>query len=354
MNLRAFFYIFKLYLRSFFITLFALVFIITLIDFVQHMKSIEGMNRAFLYIYYVASNTLSLIYPIALVFGAVMALSSLLFKNHLVAFSSFGYKKFSLIKPIFIGSFLIIATVIGLNFTKFAYAGDKAEAIISDTQIYHSVENIFFKYNSSFVSAKSMDAVKKELKDVTLYYINKDRLRYLMEFKKATFKDGAWLAQDVVKKVIKYKNNLPQGYRVEQIKEVTILKGYYPKVVRLLYEGKRMSIQDGLKAMSLLDEQHIDNSKIKAALYERVIMPLFAPFLILIIGMLTPLHQRFFSRSKYYLYSLGATLVVWSLLYSTSMLSKNSTLPAILGQPVIVLILAIISLYLLVKKRNNI
>ncbi len=351
---RAFLYVFKQYLKNFFVTLFALVFIITLIDYVQHIKSIAGINRAFLYIYYTASNVITIIYPIALVFGAVMTMSSLLFKNHLVALSSFGYKKSSVAKPILLGVFLLYLTVVGLNFTKFAYAGDKAEAVLNDAADFKSVDNIFFKYNNSFVSAKSMDVVNKKLKDVTLYYINSGRLRYLMEFKEATFNDGSWLAKDITKKSLEYIDNRPNGYTLSHIDSSKILEGYYPKVVRLLYEGKRMSIQDGFKAMSLLDKQNIDSSKIRAALYERVIMPLFAPFLVLIIVMLTPIHQRYFSKSKFYLYSLGGTLVVWSLLYSSNMMSQNGAISAIFGQPLVVLILAIISIVVFVKRRNRI
>ena len=249
---------------------------------------------------------------------------------------------------------LLYATVVGLNFTKFAYAGDKAESIVNDTQMYNSVDNIFFKYDNSFVSAKSMDVVNKELNDVTLYYIYDGRLRYLMEFKKAKFKMGSWLASDITKKNLNYINNVPNGYTISHMDKTTILEGYYPKVVRLLYEGKRMSIQDGLKAMNLLNSQNIDNSKIRVALFERIIMPLFAPFLILIIIMLTPIHQRFFSKSKFYLYSLGGTLVVWSLLYSSNMMSLNGAISAIFGQPLVVLILAVISIIIFFKRRNRI
>ncbi len=351
---RAFFYIFKLYIKNFFITLFAIVFIISLIDFVQHINSIQGMNRAFLYFYYTASNTATIIYPISLVFAAVMTLSSLLFKNHLVALSSFGYKKRTIIMPIILGSILIYFAFIGLNFTKFAYSGDKAESILKDIPTFNNVDNIFFKYNNSFVSAKKLDVANKELKDVILYYINNNRLQYLMGFKSAKFKNGYWLAKNITKKSIIYKDNMPQGYKTTKLDSSKILDGYYPKVFRLLYEGKRMSIQDGFRAIKLLDKQEIDSSKIKATLYERLIMPLFAPFLILLIATLTPLHKRFFSKSKYFFYTLGGTLIVWSLLYSANMLSKNGSLNAIFGQPLVVLIVAIISIIVYFYERDRI
>ena len=351
---RAFLYILKHYLKSFFIILFGLVFIVSLIDFVQHMGQIEGINRDFLYFYYTFSNSLSLLYPIALVFGAVMAFSTLLFKNHLLILTSFGYTRNFILKPFVAGAFGIYLTVVGLNFTQFAYSGDRAEAVLNNGDIFKAVDNIFFKYNSSFVSAKEMDVVHKELKEAKLYYIKDRKVVYLMEFERAKFKDGAWLAKNIVKKSFVYKNGIPNGYKESIIKKSKILEGYYPKVVRLLYEGKRMSIQDGLAAKELLKSQNIDSSKITSALYERLIMPLFAPFLIIIIGMLMPLHRRFFSKAKFFLYSLGFTLIIWSILYSLNMMSINEVVPPYLGQPLVVIILAMIAIYLWISRRNNI
>jgi len=351
---KAFLYIFKHYLKSFLIVLVGMVSIIALIDFLQHIGSISGVNRALLYFYYTFNNTLTLLYPIAMVFAAIMTLSSFLYKNYLLVLASFGYSRYFIIKPFLIASILIYALIIGLNFTSFAYSGDRAEAILSNNSNVYNVDDIFFKYNNSFVSAKEMDVVNKELKGVKLYYIDNRKVKYIMEFDKAKFKDGGWLAKDIVKKSFIYKDNVPQGYNTQKIESTTILKGYYPKVVRLLYEGKRMSIIDGLKAQNLLRSQDIDNTKIASALFEKIIMPLFAPLLIIIIILFTPIHKRYMSKAKYYMFTLGATLVVWSLLYSINMMSVNGMIPVYLGQPLIIIILFIITFYLLIKRRNAI
>ncbi len=351
---RAFIYIFKHYVKNFLIILIGMVSIVALIDFLQHIGSIKGVNRAMLYFYYTFNNTLTLLYPIAMVFAAIMTMSGLLFKNHLLVLASFGYVKSYIIKVIAFASVLIYAAIVLLNFTGFAYSGDRAEAILNDSSsIFNNVDNIFFKYNNSFVSAKEMDVVNKELKDVNLYYVEDRKVKYIMEFKRAKFKDGAWIANDITKKIFKYNQKAPLGYDVMKIKQSTILKGYYPKVVRLLYEGKRMSIIDGLKAQKLLKSQDIDNSKITSALYEKLVMPLFAPLLIIIIIIFTPIHKRYLSRVKYFMYSIGVTLIVWSLLYSLNMMSINGVVPSYLGQPLIVALLFILTIYLLISRRNS-
>ena len=351
--MKAFSYLAKQYLKSFLIVAFGLTFAATLIDFIQYVDKIDGVNRRFLYFYYTFSDYFLFIYPIAFVFGAIITFSNLIWKNHLVAFSSFGYDKNRLIKP-FLAVFLIIyLTLFTLNFTSFAYSGDSARAILDKRELFKSLNNIFFKYDNNFVFAKEMDVVNKEFKDVTLYIVKNGRLSNLLHFDKAKFKNGKWIAYNIEKKVIKYKDSKPQGYKIFKIAKEEVLQGYYPKVVRLLYEGKRMSIDDGFRALALLNQQGIDNSKVKSALYTKIVMPLFAPFLIMIIFALLPMHKRFLSRAKFLAFTMGSTLIVWTILYSVNMLGVNGVIQVDFGQPVVVLILAIISIISWIKRKER-
>jgi lipopolysaccharide export system permease protein len=119
----------------------------------------------------------------------------------------------------------------------------------------------------------------------------------------------------------------------------------------LLYEGKRMSIYDGIRALNLLKKQGIDSSKVKSALYTKILMPLFAPALIIIIFAFLPLHKRFLSTAKYLTSTMGLTLIVWTILYSVNMLSLNGVVPVDLGQPMVIMFLFIFAFYIWFKKR---
>ena len=351
--MKAFSYLAKEYFKNFLIVAVGLTLAAALIDFIQRIDSIEGVNRALLYFYYVFCDFFSFIYPIALVFGAIITFSNLVWKNHLVAFASFGYSKSHLIKPFLTVFLLIYLTIFTLNFTNFAYSGDSARAILDKRELFKSLKNIFFKYNNNFVFAKKMDVVNKELKDVTLYIVRNNRLVEILHFEKAKFKNKKWIAYNIEKKVLKYKNKTPQGYKIYKINKEEILQGYYPRVVRLLYEGKRMSIDDGLKALKLLKKQGIDSSKVKSALYTKILMPLFAPFLIIIIFALLPMHKRYISRAKFLALSMGATLIVWTILYSANMLGVNGVIPVDLGEPIIIAILAGVSLVVWFSKKEK-
>ena len=351
--MKAFNYLAKQYLKSFLIVSFGLTFAATLIGFIQHIDGIDGVNRKILYFYYTFNDNFLFIYPIAFVFGAVITFSTLVWKNHMVAFSSFGYDKNRLIKPFLVVFLFIYLVVFILNFTQFVYSKDNAKAILNNRELFKSLDNIFFKYNNNFVFAKNMDVVNKEFKDVTLYIIKNNRLLSILHFDKAKFKDNKWIAYNIEKKVLKYKDRKPQGYNRVKIEKEEILQGYYPKVVWLLYEGKRMSIGDGFRALALLNKQGIDSAKVKSALYTKIVMPLFAPFLIVIIFAMLPMHKRFLNRAKFLVFTLGSTLIVWTILYSVNMLGINGVIPVDLGQPVIIIILALIAIFTWIRRQER-
>jgi len=350
---KAFKFLLKNYLKEFLIVSIGLTFAASLIDFVQHFSRIDGVNREFLYFYYTFCQYFLFIYPLAFVFAAIITFVKLVWENKLVALLSFGYSKSFIIKPFLILFFIVYILVTILNFGSFAYSADKAEAILAKRELFNSLDNIFFKYNNSFVFAKSLDPVHKEFKDVTLYIIQNSKLKELLYFQKANFKDGKWIAKNVEKRVINYKGSKPIGYKVFKLDKEIILKDYYPKVIRLLYEGKRMSIKDGIRALILLNKQNVDSSKVKVALFTKLLMPLFAPMLIVIFFAYTPISKRFLNRVKYISISVGVTLVTWTLFYTINMLSVNSVIDVDFGEPLAILILFLITIYIWKRKHNN-
>jgi lipopolysaccharide export system permease protein len=345
-------YILKNFFRNFLIIGFGLTFAAVLTDFVAYFTKIEGFNRQILYFFYNFADYFNFIYPLAIVFGALMTIFSFINKNYLVALESFGYSKTSILKPLIIGALFIYFIMVGLNFTKFAYANDSARSILKKESEFKNLENIFFKYNDNFVYAKKLDVIHKEFFDITLYIANNLKLNKILFFKKAKFNNGKWVASEVTIKKLKYKNNIPQGYTISYKKSLEILEGYYPKVIRLLYEGKRVSLSDAFKALSLLKIQKIDNSKIKSSIYSKLIMPLFAPLLIVIFFLNTPLHKRVLNSVKFLILSVGVTLIVWALFYSANMLGVNGAININLGQPLIFALLLIITVFVWLKKAK--
>ncbi len=345
------FYLSKHYIKNFLIITFFLSFVTVLIDFLQNINSFEGFNRVVLYLFYRFEDYLSFIYPLSIIFGAVWLFFNLIEKNYLIILESFSYSKKDLIKPIILSSIIIYLIFIALNFTNFAYANTKADEIKFKNRDFDTLNNLFFKYNNSFVFAKKLDIVNKKFNDVTLYKIKNYKIDSIYSFKEANFNNNRWIAKNIEIKKIKYNNSIPIGYDIKTLKSKDILKGYFPKVIKLLYEGKRMNISDGIKAYILSKSQNIDTSKVLSALFSKILTPLFSIFLIIIIFFNLPNSKRFFNKSKFLIYSIGLSLIVWTLLYSINILSLSGTINPLFGIPFIIFLLFIISLWYYFKSE---
>ena len=345
---KLFFYLAKHYVKNFLIITLALTFTTVLIDFLQHINKIEGFNRKVLYSFFRFEEYLAFVYPLSMIFAAVTSFYALIQKNHLIVIESFSYTKKQIIKPFITLALFIYLLFLALQFTNFAYANNNVEEIKAKSNI-HTLQNLFFKYNDSFVFAKELDIVHKKFKDVTLYKRDNERIDTIAHFKEAHFKNKAWIATNIEQKKLLYKEQEPIGYETKKIAQMEILKGYYPKVIKLLYEGKRMRIDDGIKAYLLSKEQNIETNKILSSLLGKIFMPLYALFLIVIIFYYTPISKRFFNKGKYLFYSIGSALLLWTLLYSLNMLSLAGTINPWLGQPLVIALLALYALYCYMK-----
>ncbi len=346
--MKLFWYLNKLYAKNFFIFLFGITFAATLIRFVQFAHRLEGFNQKILYFFYSFEDFSNFVYPLALIFAAIYTLYTLVKKNNLVIIYALGYNKQAIIKPFLSLSFFVYFIFIALNFTNFAYANNYANALLEDSGNENEVQNIFFKYNKSFIYAKELDVVKKEFHSLILFSINKEKLHYLLEAKKAYFSHNQWIANNVTKKTILYDiNNTPERFKIEHIKKIAILEGYMPKVIKLLYQGKRLSLYDGLRALVLLKKQKIDNSKILSIILNKTIMPLFVPIYLIFLIYLFPIHKRFIKPFSLILSSIGVALIIWTLFYALNMLGITGVIAPSLGQPLLLALLFIFLIFFL-------
>ena len=345
----SFIFLSKEYIKNFIIVTLALTLSATLIDLVSHINSLNGFNQKILYAFYIFEDILGLIYPVSLILGAIVTFYKLIAKNYLLALASFSYTKKRLVKPFLIISIAVYFIILMLDFTPFSYAHSNAQNLLSKNS-QEFVKDSFFKYNNSFVYAKKLDVINKELIDVKIYIIRDLKVLKIIEFNRAKFKDNFWVAKSANVKIFKYSGNKPLGYDTKVVKDLKVLRGYYPKVVKLLYEGKRVSLKDGFKALKLLREQHIDDSKIKSALYAKILTPLLAPLLIVIFFYFAPLHKRVFSLGRYLFFTIGATILSWIILFSLNILSQSSSINPDFILPVAITILFLYTLYIWIKK----
>jgi lipopolysaccharide export system permease protein len=343
-----FVYLSKLYIKNLLSILFGLAFAFAAIDYFQHAQklSVAG-NYKILYIFYMWENALGLLYPLAIVFALIMTKLALIRNNTMGALHAFGYNKKRVVTPLFLMALITYFTFTALHTTEFSYARDKSALLLQNKIDTYNVNNLFFKYNDTFVYIHKLDPIEKKIEDITIFKVEGYQVRYTIHAPLAVFNGDVWNAQDATLKTHQYdKNGDLLKYTIEHKERIQTLEGYKPKIIESLYEGKALNIIDAYNTWSLLEKQHLNSDKIRAAFYEKIIVPLFSLALLIILFFKMPFHARMMNSGAIVAGALGATFVVWGILFGLNQISANGVLLPEITAIVPIVLLWIYALYI--------
>ncbi|HSR74570.1 MAG TPA: LptF/LptG family permease [Sulfurovum sp.] len=320
-------YLVKWYLKNLLAVLFGLSFAFTAIDYFQHVQQFNvASNYKILYMFYMWEVALDLLYPLAIVFALIMTKVALIKNNTMGAFHAFGYDKKRLFTPLFMVASVIYLIFLALNSTEFSYAKDKASLIVDNEMGPNAVDDLFFKYNDTFVYITKLDPIEKKITDITIFKVEGYKVLYTINAPVATFDGEMWTAYDAVLKTHIYENDELKRYSVEHKERIETLEGYKPKIIESLYAGKSLNIIDAYHTWKLLQKQNLNSDRIRAALYEKVVMPLSSMALLLILFFKLPFHARMMNIGAVVALALGATFMIWGALYGLGQIGLNGVL----------------------------
>ncbi len=320
-------YIAKLYTKNLLAILFGLSTAFATIDYFQHLPKLDvSGNYKILYIFYMWQEALGLLYPLAIVFAVIMTKFALIKNSTMGAFHAFGYSKRRLLLPLISVAMMTYILFTLLHTTKFSYAKDMAMQILENELHTYDVNDLFFKYNDTFVYIKKLDPIAKKIEDITIFKVDKYQVRYTIHAPMAHFDGELWTATDATLKTHIYENGELIRYRVEHKEHIKTLYGYKPKIIESLYEGKTLNIIDAVNTWKLLAIQGLSSNKIRAALYEKAIVPLFSIALVLLLFFKLPFHARMVNLSGVMALAMGVTFIVWGLLFGLNQIGKNGVL----------------------------
>ena len=341
-----FLYLSKLYIKNLLAILFGLSFAFAAIDYFQYAQklSVSG-NYKILYIFYMWEQALGLLYPLAIVFALIMTKLTLIRNGTMGALHAFGYDKKTLV-----WSFLFVALVVYtiftyLHTTEFSYARDKGAILLKNEINTYNVNNLFFKYNDTFVYINSLDPMAKKISDITIFKVKEHQVQYTIHAPFAIFDGAQWHAQDAVVKTHVYIKNKLVKYTIEHKKNIKTLVGYKPKIIESLYEGKTLNLIDAYHTWRLLSEQDLNSDKIRAAFYEKAIIPLFSIGLLVILFFKLPFHARMMSVGAIVALSLGTTFMIWGILFGLNQIGTNGVLLPEMTSILPILLLCLYALY---------
>ncbi len=320
-------YISKLYIKNLLAILFGLSFAFAVIDYFQHLQKLDiSSNYQILYIFYMWQEALALLYPLVIVFAVIMTKLSLVKNNTMGALHAFGYTKRRLSIPLLVVASVTYAIFTFLHTTEFSYAKDKAQSLLHNKFHVYGVNDLFFKYNDTFVYIKNLDPVKRKIEDITIFKVEGYQVRYTIHAPVALFDGNEWDAQNAILKTHIYKDGELEKYSVEHKKSIKTLQGYKPKIIESLYEGKAVNIIDAYNSWKLLSTQNMDSTKIRAALYNKTVIPIFALALLLIIFFKLPFYARMINLGSIIALSVGITFAVWGILFGLHQIGSNGVL----------------------------
>ena len=341
----AFKYISLHYLKYILIILSALVLFLVGFDYMENAAELsKSANLTLIYLVYKSFYAIDMLLPLSLVFAMISTKIFLIRSNALVSFFSLGYTRTDVLRPFLVVSSSIIVLFIALHaLPSFSRADEFSKNIRKNSQYLSPTRDLFFTYKDKYVYFAKMLPLQEKAEGIRVFSVKNNSLKEVLVATSAIYRDDFWYINkaDLIVKPDDMSFS-SKGIDVHEAKELKILQGFRPKMLDQVYEGKvNFTIMNAIDAINLLEEQNINTSSIKAALYKIFIYPFFVPCLVVIIFFFVPISVRFLNVSMFSFGAILATLMVWGILFMLIELSNNKTISSELGviAPIVVLFL---------------
>jgi lipopolysaccharide export system permease protein len=331
----AFKYIALHYLKYFLVILLALSAFMVGFDYIGNMEKLNiSANLLLIYLVYKTFFAIDMLLPLSLVFGMISTKIYLIRSNALVSFYSLGYSRVAVLRPFVVVSVIITMIFISLHaWSNFSRADEFSNNIRKNAQYLNPTKDLFFAFQGKYIYFSELLPLQEKALGIRVFSVSDNTLTSVLEASNAVYRNNAWFIKkaDIIKKPEDLSFNSP-GISVTTAHDLKILEGFRPKMLDQIYEGKvNFTIKNAIDAILLLDDQNIDTSSIKGALYRIFFYPFFAPCLIVIIFFFVPISVRFLNVSLFSFAAILSTLLTWGILFMLMELATNKTIPSEIG-----------------------
>ncbi|MDD5358981.1 MAG: LptF/LptG family permease [Sulfurovaceae bacterium] len=339
-------YIAKYFLKNFIVILLGMTIMFVLINYLTYGSRINGaFNQKISYMFYSWEHSLSILYPLALVFGVITTKIQLVKSNTMGALYSFGYTNKRLLLPILIITTLIYVIFIFLQTTSFAYAKDDADSFIGNGGKVKAAEKLFLKYNNTYIYIDKLDQANKKIYGLSLFEVENNKIKYTMKSPVGIYNGSSWTLKDAVMKTNYYENEMLTKYSTAKYTNFNTLDGYKPIVIDSVGDnGGSMKLGDAYETYKLLANQNIDTTKIRASVYSKTILPMFIFGLIVLIFFKIPYLVRYENMTKIASIAIAASLLIWASFTGINFFGSNGVVLPEIASFVPIIILSIIGL----------
>ncbi len=342
------------YLKNMLIILMGLSGLFSGLDFLINTTNLSSFNVKILYGFFKWQEALSLLFPLAIIFGGIWTKIAFIKENAISAMYSLGVTRKELFKPFFFVALSTYFVFLGLNFTSFAIAKDSAKQLFSNSYDISETKDLFFKYNDSFVYISKLIPEKYKIENLTIFKMKNSEVVETITSKEAWYNIHEWVATKALKKTIVKDEEGMKRLKVEKLTILRTLQEYQPKILKSIYDGKELTLHDSVKAIELLKKQGLETYALRAEIYGKVVMPLFSIALLMILLFNFSFHARYMNIAVTTTKAIGGTLFVWGILFALLEIGKNGTLSPEIAIILPIILLWIYALYSLGKSQKRI
>ena len=348
-------YIARIYLKYFFIIVFALSFLFSGLDYLQNSHKLDGSNIKILYLFYKGLYAMELLVPLSIVFAMIVTKIILIRSNALLSFYAFGYSKKRVMLPFIAVAFALTLGYVGLHFTSFVDADLMAKRLLHGKKGSEPKRDLFVKYNDSFVYIGELIPQRKEAHNIRTFQLKNGEVVRIIHGERAEFDDDKWIVDraEIIDKPSP-KGLGKEGFVTTVRERYPTLEGFKPDILTSVFEGKRYyTISAAYEALLLLREQGLETVKVRNLFYHLSVTPFFAFFLVIILFVFIPPYARSVNLLWLAFVLTGSTLFTWGILYFLFRIGRTGVIYPEFGSVLIVFLLALGALYAYLFKTNR-
>ncbi|NPA87952.1 MAG: LptF/LptG family permease [Epsilonproteobacteria bacterium] len=296
-------YLLKKYFKSFMLVFLGLSFLYVIVDFMfNYAKLPSSSNLQVLYAFYVFIYASYTLFPLAIIFGFLLSVSSMIKFNEFVSFYSLGFRPKKLLKPFLIFALSVTALMYLLQSSKLAYANQYATSIKENFN--YKTYNLFLKYKNNIVYIKSINPFSKMAWGIKVFEIKNRKITKVIYAKRAVFENDKWKTKNA--EIMTLKQNVWQ----KEQKPLVFLENFTPKILSNLKTLDNISFYDAYITIRYFKD--IDLNMILSIVFFKIFTPLLMIAFLIYLFFTAPIHVRISNVSLFMIKSVTFSVLLWA------------------------------------------
>jgi len=342
------------YIKNLLIILLGLSGLFSGLDFLMNASQLPSFNVRVLYIFFKIQEALAILFPLAIIFAGIWTKVSFIKQNALASMYALGLTRREFFRPFLIVGLAVYTLFLGLYFSPFATARDASGQLLLNSYDISKTNDLFFKYDDSFVYIGALIPKKYKIEDLTIFKLKENEVVETLTAKEAWYSIQEWVATDALRITVIVDENGHKRLKVEEIGLLKTLQDYQPEILKSIYSGKSLTLYENIMAVKLLSRQGLETHALRAEIYERVIIPLFSIALLMILMFNVPFHARYMNLAITTTKAIAGTLFVWGVLFALQRIGENGIVLPEIAIIVPIALLWMYAFYSLVQSQKRI